>query len=278
MKTRPRCGRCRSATRRRERLDALDAQDVRLDPFDVGAERDEEAAQVLHVRLARRVADHGLSRREHRGHDRVLRRHDARLVEEDVLAAQAVGALTSKRGPISTSAPSTANAWMCGSSRRRPITSPPGGGTLTAPRRDSSGPASRNEARIRLHSSSSSSRLPRWPRDPNLVRARPFDLGPDVREQRDHRVDVADARDVRQRDALVRQQARGEDRQCAVLVSGSAHRPGQACAALDHEGLHQCVCDGGHCHELALRSQFCSGRRLSYPCAWIRHGTGPGRR
>src|SRR4029077_5943623 len=37
---------------------------------------------------------------------------------------------------------------MCGSSRRRPITSPPGGGTLARPRRASSGPASRNEARI----------------------------------------------------------------------------------------------------------------------------------
>src|SRR6266542_3907446 len=48
---------------------------------------------------------------------------------------------------------------MCGSSRRRPITSPPGGGTLTPPRRDRSGPASRNDARIRLQSSSSSSRL-----------------------------------------------------------------------------------------------------------------------
>src|SRR3954469_8011536 len=39
------------------------------------------------------------------------------------------------------------------------MTSPPGGGTLTAPRRDSSGPARRNDARIRLHSSSSSSRF-----------------------------------------------------------------------------------------------------------------------
>ena len=38
---------------------------------------------------------------------------------------------------------------MCGSSRRRPITSPPGGGTLARPSRASSGPASRNDARIR---------------------------------------------------------------------------------------------------------------------------------
>ena len=72
----------------RELLDAGDAQDVRLDALDLRAERDEEAAEVLHVRLARRVAEHRLALREHRGHDRVLRRHDARLVEEDARAAQ----------------------------------------------------------------------------------------------------------------------------------------------------------------------------------------------
>src|SRR5215468_6342184 len=46
---------------------------------------------------------------------------------------------------------------MCGSSRRRPITSPPGGGTFARPKRVSSGPASRNDARMRLASSSCTS-------------------------------------------------------------------------------------------------------------------------
>src|SRR5256885_3534522 len=46
---------------------------------------------------------------------------------------------------------------MCGSSRRRPITSPPGGGTLARPCLASNGPASRNDARIRLASNGSSS-------------------------------------------------------------------------------------------------------------------------
>src|SRR3954466_8208561 len=48
---------------------------------------------------------------------------------------------------------------MCGSSRRRPITSPPGGGAVTRPKRASSGPASRNDARMREQSSGSSSSL-----------------------------------------------------------------------------------------------------------------------
>ena len=56
----------------------------------------------------------------------------------------------------STSAPSAANAIRWVSTRRRPITSPPGGGTSAAPKRASSGPASRIEARMRVHSSGSS--------------------------------------------------------------------------------------------------------------------------
>src|SRR5205809_5497638 len=51
---------------------------------------------------------------------------------------------------------------MCGSSRRRPITSPPGGGTLARPCRASSGPASRNEERIRFASSPSTSYPISW--------------------------------------------------------------------------------------------------------------------
>src|SRR6187200_3023498 len=48
------------------------------------------------------------------------------------------------------------NAWMCVSSRRRPITSPPGGGTVARPNRASNGPARRNDARISRPSSGSS--------------------------------------------------------------------------------------------------------------------------
>ena len=44
-----------------EPVDALDAQHVRADPLDLRAERDEEAAEILHVRLAGGVADHGLA-------------------------------------------------------------------------------------------------------------------------------------------------------------------------------------------------------------------------
>ena len=52
-------------------------------------------------------------------------------------------------------APRARNASRCGSRRRRPITSPPGGGISARPKRASRGPATRNEARIRSATSGS---------------------------------------------------------------------------------------------------------------------------
>ena len=43
-------------------LDAVDAEHVRADALDLGAERDEEAAEILNVRLAGGVPDHRLAR------------------------------------------------------------------------------------------------------------------------------------------------------------------------------------------------------------------------
>ena len=63
-------------------------------------------------------------------------------------------AIRISRSP-STRAPMSRNASRCGSRRRRPMKSPPGGGIRASPKRASSGPASRNEARIRAESASS---------------------------------------------------------------------------------------------------------------------------
>ena len=53
--------------------------------------RDEEAAEILDVRLAGRVPEHRLALGEHGRHDRVLRAHDGGLVEVHARAAQPVG-------------------------------------------------------------------------------------------------------------------------------------------------------------------------------------------
>src|ERR1700752_869877 len=58
--------------------------------------------------------------------------------------------------PTGISAPSRSSARKCVSTRRRPMTSPPGGGSVTRPNRASIGPARRIDARISLHSCGSS--------------------------------------------------------------------------------------------------------------------------
>ena len=59
-----------------------------------------------------------------------------------------LGAVRTISRPQSAMAPIARKASRCGSSRRRPITSPPGGGMTARPKRASSGPASRKDARI----------------------------------------------------------------------------------------------------------------------------------
>ena len=66
-----------------------DRQHVRADAADVGAHLHEHAREVLDVRLAGRVADHRLAGGQRGGHQDVLRRHDGRLVHEDLGGAQA---------------------------------------------------------------------------------------------------------------------------------------------------------------------------------------------
>ena len=67
----------------------------------------------------------------------------------------------------------------------------------------------------------------------NLVRPDPVGVGAEVVEELEHRLDVGDARDVAQRDGLGRQQARSENRQRPVLVSGRPDPPVEGAAALD---------------------------------------------
>ena len=129
---------------------------------------------------------------------------------------------------------------MCGSSRRRPI-------TIAAGRRHGH-PAEPGEQRPGEQERGAHAAAELGVElvlgdlggvDTQLVRARPGDLRAEVGEQLEHGVDVPDPRDVRERDRLLREQRRRQDRQRAVLVAGGLDRPRQTPAALDHEGLHQ---------------------------------------
>ncbi len=150
------------------------------------------------------------------------------------------GALRTISRPVSALAPIARNASRCGSRRRRPITSPPGGGITARWKRASSGPASRNEARI--SSASSRSISTSWTsaaQSATSLGPRQATVDADRVEDLEHRVDVADARHVAHEDLLLGEDARGEDRQGAVLVAGRNHRAGQRRAAFDDELLHE---------------------------------------
>ena len=67
-----------------------DVENVRADPSDLRADRDEEAAEILNVWLAGRVPEDGLALGEDCGHDRVLRSHDGGLVEVHARPAEPV--------------------------------------------------------------------------------------------------------------------------------------------------------------------------------------------
>ena len=112
--------------------------------------------------------------------------------------------------------------------------SPPGGGIRASPKRASSGPASRNEARIRARELLVDGGVgDARGAEPDAVVGDPGDLDPEPLEQRDLGLGVADPRHPVQQQLLLGEQAGGEDRQGRVLVAGdgqlarrAARRPG----------------------------------------------------
>ena len=117
--------------------------------------------------------------------------------------------------------------------------SPPGGGIRASPKRASSGPASRNEARICLESSSSTATSETLGgAEPQAVVGDPVGLDPEPLEQGDLRFGVADPRHPVQEQLLLGEQAGGEDRQGRVLVAGDGQLARERRAALDDEFLH----------------------------------------
>ena len=118
--------------------------------------------------------------------------------------------------------------------------SPPGGGILAAPKRASSGPASRNEARIWLESSSSTTgSVTPAAQSRTLLSPTHSTVTPELLEQGDLGLGVADPRHPVQQHLLLGQEAGGEDRQGGVLVAGDGDLAGQRRAPLDDEFLHE---------------------------------------
>ena len=137
------------------------------------------------MRLARGVADDRLALGEDGGHDRVLGAHHAtpRRGRAACRAARSAAGVAAVQLDLDAELLRTRGC-ACraagGRSRRRPAA-----GSTARPNRASSGPASRNDARIWRASSWSSSRLRELRRvDAHLVRARPVASAPTSRAAR----------------------------------------------------------------------------------------------
>ena len=144
----------------------------------------------------------------------------------------------SYRSPTSTVAPSRSRARTWVSTRRRPITSPPGGGSWTEPNRASNGPARRIDARIRAQSSGSSGARLRvrastrtWFGPVHSTEA------PRCCEQAEHGFDVAYAGDVADLHRTVGQQRGGENGERRVLVARGSHGARERRAAADQKAF-----------------------------------------
>ena len=127
------------------------------------------------------------------------------------------------------------------------MTSPPGGGMRACPKRASSGPASKNEARMRSDSprSSTASAL--------MFAAHSATSWSDSQATRTPSDSSSDSiaptslilRDVADHDLVLGQDRGGEDGQGTVLVAGRDDRAGQRDASVDDELLHERVPSGG---------------------------------
>ena len=68
--------------------------------------------------------------------------------------------------------------------------------------------------------------------DPHLAAAHLLDVDAEVRDELEHRLDVGDRRDVRQRHRLVSEEHGRDDREGGVLVARSTDRPVQRAVRL----------------------------------------------
>ena len=186
---------------------------------------DEEVAQVLHVRFARRVAYRGRSTRADRGEYRVLGTRDGGLVQEDVGAAQLLRAqlVALPRLDLGTELPEGQEVGV----------EPPAPDHVAAGRRKhhlSTAGQQRTGQQDGGPDAAGQLRVDRTGLDaPGIhaerVRLDPVDSGTEVPQQLDHREHVPDFRHVLECDGSLGEHAARQDRQGAVLVSGRPEPP-----------------------------------------------------
>ena len=214
--------------------------DVRADALDRRAHLVEHAREVLHVRLGGGVADDGRALGQRGGHQRVLRAHDRRLVHEEV------GGDAGRRWARAADVAVVLDLGAERAERVEVRIEPAAADHVAAGRRHHGGAEARQQragdeerradalGEVRIDVGAVD--LVGLQRD-RVVRD-PLDGHAEVGEQREHRLRVADPRDVGELDPLLGEKAGGEQRQSRVLVAGGHDGAGQRHAALDDELFH----------------------------------------
>ena len=221
--------------RRTERRAPLDRERIAADPVDPAAQADQIASQILHVRLAGGIAEDRGPRGRHRSHEGVLGRGDARLIQEDVRAAQRLRLELVRRADRDLGAQSF---------QREEVGVHPPATDHVAPGRRQVHPPEPRQHRPREQNGRADPggelgvELPRLGRGGvylDRVRRRPRDRRAQMGQQLEHGLDVADVGNVVDAAGPVGEQGGRQDGQRCVLVPRRADRPLERAAARDAE-------------------------------------------
>ena len=198
---------------------------------------DEEAAEILDVRLAGGVPDHGLALGQHRRHHGVLRAGDGRLVEEQLRPDE----------PVRPHVEAPVRLDLRAEVRERvdvDVEPAPADHVSAGRRDDRLAAAGEQRAGEKDRGADAAAELlveldlgGRAGVDAHLAVLADVHVDADADDQLDHRRDVADHRHVAQDDGLRGEEACGHDRERGVLVSDRADRSVERPRPLDHEGL-----------------------------------------
>ena len=218
---------------------ALDDDELGAHTGDVRTHADQAPRQVVHMRLARGVADHGDALGEHRRHHQVLGAGDRGHVERDARAVQAAGA-----GDISAltfldlgAHEPEALEMLLHAAHADVIAAGLGDARLPRPRHqraEQQERAAHAPAEPGVHLGGAELCRVQPPR----VRVGMRDLDPHVLEHPGHRRDVLDIGHVAELDLLVGEQRRRHDRQRRVLASGDRDAPLEPSPATDAQEFH----------------------------------------
>ncbi len=205
-------------------------------PVDLGAHGHEGAGQVLDVRLAGGVPEHGPALGGDGRHERVLGPGDAGLVQEDVVPHEPLLGLE-----LVAVADGDRGAQLL--ERQEVGVDPAAADDVAAGRRQGHGAeAGQQRSRQQDRGADAGAELGIERLGPHPARVDAHEIGPgplgrgaEIDEEREHGLDVPDARDVVELHRAVGEHGAGEDRQRGVLVAGGPDRPAQRLSTADEE-------------------------------------------